>query len=113
MTCAIQSRWYRSPEIILTDKTYGKAVDIWGIGTTLLELVLKASGAQDIYFFQGSSCFPISPKDPEASDADYVGDQLVKIIHRLKRSINPLVDFSFLTGDDEMAYQKEIFQNVH
>ena len=31
--------WYRPPEIMLGDVNYGKAVDIWGIGCILCEMV--------------------------------------------------------------------------
>lgn len=36
MTSCIQSRFYRAPEVILTDKNYGKAIDIWSLGIILL-----------------------------------------------------------------------------
>lgn len=40
MTAPIQSRWYRAPEVIITDTNYNKAVDIWSLGTILLEMIL-------------------------------------------------------------------------
>lgn len=77
MTCAVMSRWYRSPEVILTDKTYGKGCDIWAIGCILIELIIGSKEFQDKetrYLFQGLSCFPISPKNPHDEDADYEAD---------------------------------------
>ena len=41
MTARIGSRFYRAPEIILCNKTYDFAVDIWAIGCILAELLLN------------------------------------------------------------------------
>ena len=35
----VVTRWYRPPEIILIEKQYGPAVDIWGVGCILAELL--------------------------------------------------------------------------
>ena len=115
MTCAVMSRWYRAPEVILTDKSYGKGCDIWSIGCILIELIISSKDFEnqdDRYLFQGLSCFPISPKNPNDEDADYEVDQLVKIMHRFKKRIQPKLDFAFISGDDELSYQKEVFSNV-
>jgi serine/threonine protein kinase len=73
LSSAVLSRWYRSPEIILCEKEYSQAVDMWSIGCILHELihsceayVPKRSKKVSEYFsnrhaFPGDSCFPISP----------------------------------------------------
>jgi len=33
------TRWYRPPEIILVEKDYGPAVDIWSIGCIFAEIL--------------------------------------------------------------------------
>lgn len=38
ITNYVATRWYRAPELILTRKPYGKAVDIWAVGCILAEL---------------------------------------------------------------------------
>ena len=38
----ITSRWYRPPEIILVEKNYNQAVDIWGLGCILAEMLFCA-----------------------------------------------------------------------
>jgi mitogen-activated protein kinase 1/3 len=38
LTGHIVTRWYRAPEIILLEKDYGPAVDMWGIGCIVGEL---------------------------------------------------------------------------
>ena len=35
----VVTRWYRPPEIILIEKSYGPAVDVWGVGCILAELL--------------------------------------------------------------------------
>ena len=35
----VVTRWYRAPEIILTEKDYGPPVDIWSIGCIFAELI--------------------------------------------------------------------------
>lgn len=37
----ISSRWYRSPEIILTQEFYDSKIDIWALGCIMAELLLK------------------------------------------------------------------------
>ena len=71
----ITSRWYRPPEIILVEKNYNHAIDIWGLGCTFFEILyvaqlnkLKKMGKEipkrseeSRFLFPGSSCFPLSP----------------------------------------------------
>jgi mitogen-activated protein kinase 1/3 len=39
MSSEIMTRWYRAPEICLTEKHYDKAIDIWSIGVILSEML--------------------------------------------------------------------------
>jgi cyclin-dependent kinase-like len=34
----VSTRWYRSPELLIGDTSYGKAVDVWAIGCMVAEL---------------------------------------------------------------------------
>jgi len=38
MTAHVATRWYRAPELILLEKDYGPAVDMWSVGCILGEL---------------------------------------------------------------------------
>lgn len=37
LSSRIVSRWYRSPEVILTEKDYESSLDIWSLGCILAE----------------------------------------------------------------------------
>mmetsp|Transcript_13906 Transcript_13906/g.13536 ORF Transcript_13906/g.13536 Transcript_13906/m.13536 type:complete len:88 (+) Transcript_13906:602-865(+) len=39
----VVTRWYRPPEIILIEKQYGPAVDVWGAGCIFAELLQRQS----------------------------------------------------------------------
>ncbi len=66
LTGHVVTRWYRAPEIILLEKDYGPAVDVWSVGCIFAELLsmMKENAAtyQDRQpLFPGTSCFPLSP----------------------------------------------------
>lgn len=59
------ARWYRPPEVILTEK-YNEAVDIWSLGCILAEMLSSTTAYADAksserFLFAGASCFPMSP----------------------------------------------------
>lgn len=39
MTEYVATRWYRAPEIMLSWKEYGFAIDVWAVGCVLAELL--------------------------------------------------------------------------
>lgn len=39
LTEYVATRWYRAPEIMLSSKSYTKAVDMWSVGCTLYEML--------------------------------------------------------------------------
>ena len=62
----VVTRWYRAPELILMEKDYGPAIDMWSVGCIFAELlgmlkenVLNAKDRKPI--FPGKSCYPLSP----------------------------------------------------
>lgn len=68
MSDHVVTRWYRPPEIILIEKEYGPAIDIWGVGCILAELFQKTeehlrdtTTIKNEALFPGKSCFPLSP----------------------------------------------------
>ncbi len=66
LTGHVSTRWYRAPEIILLEKDYGPAIDVWSVGCIIGELLSllndKETSAHDRQpLFPGTSCFPLSP----------------------------------------------------
>jgi len=47
LTGHVVTRWYRAPELILLEKDYGPAIDIWSVGCIFAELLgmMKESAA--------------------------------------------------------------------
>ncbi len=66
LTGHVGTRWYRSPEIILLEKVYSTAVDMWAVGCVFAELLgMIKENVPDLRarrpLFPGTSCFPMSP----------------------------------------------------
>ena len=118
LTGHIVTRWYRAPEIILLEKDYGPAIDMWGFGCIVGELfaMFKENSATFLDrkpLFPGKSCFPLSPEQnpqkvingfPVAS-----GDQL-SVIFSLIGTPN-VEDKSFVTDTKALEYL-ETFQYI-
>lgn len=67
LTGHVVTRWYRAPELILLEKDYGPAIDMWSIGCIFAELLgmMKENAATYLDrkpLFPGKSCFPLSPE---------------------------------------------------
>ena len=66
LTGHVVTRHYRAPEIILLEKDYGPAIDLWAVGCIFAELMNCMAEHSPTFFdrkalFPGESCFPISP----------------------------------------------------
>jgi len=66
LTGHVVTRWYRAPELILLEKDYGTAIDMWSVGCIFAELLGMMKASAPTYLdrkplFPGKSCFPLSP----------------------------------------------------
>lgn len=66
LTGHVVTRWYRAPEVILLEKDYTAAIDMWSVGCIFAELqgMLKENAPTFMDrspLFPGTSCFPLSP----------------------------------------------------
>ena len=67
LTGHMSTRWYRPPELILVEKIYTTALDMWSLGCIFGELLGMLEGNipnphHRRPLFPGSSCFPLSPE---------------------------------------------------
>ena len=68
LSCHVGSRWYRAPEVILVQKQYDQASDMWSMGCILFEILQVRYPSQDIInsgiidpvLFRGTECYPLS-----------------------------------------------------
>ena len=66
LTGHVVTRWYRAPEVILLEKGYTAAIDVWSVGCILAELLEMIKENSPTYLdrsplFPGTCCFPLSP----------------------------------------------------
>lgn len=69
----VVTRYYRAPEIILLEKDYGPAIDVWAIGCVFAELLGTMKESAPTFLdrkplFPGQSCFPLSPSNTDKQE---------------------------------------------
>ena len=111
LTSHIMTRWYRAPELILLEKDYGPAIDMWSIGCITGELfaMLKENASTFLDrkpLFQGQSCFPLSPSKRQTEEVNGFPmtnqDQLFKIFQVLGTPNEQ--DLTFVTDEKAIEY---------
>jgi len=110
----VATRWYRSPELILQEKVYTTAIDMWGAGCVfaeLLEMVKENLTSIDkrSALFPGQSCFPLSPVliyDASVMVPSKPQDQLKTILQFIDE-LTPS-DLSFLKDKTKKKYVKSL-----
>jgi mitogen-activated protein kinase 1/3 len=64
----VVTRWYRAPELILIEKDYTEAIDVWSVACIFAELMMMIKENAGTFLdrtplFPGKFCFPLSPPD--------------------------------------------------
>ena len=114
LTCHVVTRWYRAPELILLEKDYTNAIDVWSIGCILGELLMmQKSNAKTCFerkaLFPGKSCFPLSPDRSSIGNAKKIfpstnTDQLNLIFDVIGTPFDE--DLKFITDNMALDYLK-------
>lgn len=113
LTGHVVTRWYRAPEVILLEKDYTAAIDMWSVGCIFAELqgMLKENAATFMDrqpLFPGTSCFPLSP-DRHASnkkgDFPHSNQDQLNVIFQILGSPGP-DDIDFITDKKALEYVK-------
>lgn len=90
----VGSRWYRAPEIIVLNKNYDSASDMWSAGCCFYELMHitqqapeKKQSRYNAVLFQGDSCNPLSLKDSDNKQKALTSsnDQIIVILKKLAK----------------------------
>mmetsp|Transcript_15751 Transcript_15751/g.24239 ORF Transcript_15751/g.24239 Transcript_15751/m.24239 type:complete len:147 (-) Transcript_15751:393-833(-) len=74
----VQTRYYRAPEVILLERSYDTAIDLWSLGCILAEMLVslpeyRGSSNPSRIVFAGRSCFPLSPTSSDSDARSKVG----------------------------------------
>ena len=119
LTGHVVTRWYRAPEIILLEKDYGPAIDVWSIGRIFAELLSMMKSNAPTFIdrkplFPGKSCFPLSPaKDLTEQRNGFpfsTSDQLAVIFNVIGTPNEE--DMSFVTDQKAIEYLKS-YPNIN
>lgn len=118
LTGHVVTRWYRAPELILLEKDYGPAIDMWSVGCVFAELLGMMQENAPTYLersplFPGKSCFPLSPDRQARVQANGFpvakDDQLAMIFEVIGSPTEE--DISHITDAKATNYLKS-FQNI-
>ena len=101
LTGHVVTRWYRAPELILLEKDYGPAIDIWSAGCIFGELLSMMKEHAPTYLdrkplFPGSSCFPLSP--------DHKAEKKHGFPHSSTDQLNVIFDIIGTPSEEERSF---------
>lgn len=101
LTGHVVTRWYRAPELILLEKDYGPAIDIWSAGCIFGELLSMIKENAPTYLdrkplFPGNSCFPLSP--------DHKAEKKHGFPHSSADQLNVIFDVIGTPNEEEMSF---------
>ncbi|CAG9331700.1 unnamed protein product [Blepharisma stoltei] len=111
LTGHVVTRWYRAPELILLEREYTKAIDVWSLGCVIAELCGMLRENTPTFMdrsplFPGNSCFPLSPdhhtKMRSAGFPSSNSDQLNVIFEVIGTPDDS--DKQFITDDKALIY---------
>lgn len=110
----VVTRWYRAPEVVLLQKDYGHAVDVWAAGCIFAELIgLKKESEPNYYnrkpLFPGSACYPLSPaSSQEEEKQDQLGVILSVIGSPTEKDCHFIEDKELIKGLLKMPTQSKM-----
>jgi mitogen-activated protein kinase 1/3 len=113
LTGHVVTRWYRAPELILLEKDYTAAIDVWSLGCIFAELLGMIKENAPTFLdrsplFPGTSCFPLSPdrsNNVKRGGFPHSSQDQLSIIFSVLGTPSP-DDFSFVTDAKAVDYLK-------
>jgi len=115
----VVTRWYRAPEVILIEKNYSSAIDIWSVGCIFAELMMMirenaATFVDRTPLFPGKFCFPLSPPNKnqikiQMNEKGFPNDKSEQLNVIFDVIGTPSEDdMSFVTDQNAILYLKSI-----
>eukprot|EP00277_Geminigera_cryophila_P030238 CAMPEP_0173057526 /NCGR_PEP_ID=MMETSP1102-20130122/799_1 /TAXON_ID=49646 /ORGANISM="Geminigera sp., Strain Caron Lab Isolate" /LENGTH=367 /DNA_ID=CAMNT_0013923071 /DNA_START=70 /DNA_END=1169 /DNA_ORIENTATION=+ len=80
MTCYVVTRWYRAPELLLGNKHYDAAIDMWSVGCVMAELLARKplfQGKDYVEMLKLQIAYIGNPKRPEQK---HISDKAIKFL---------------------------------
>jgi mitogen-activated protein kinase 1/3 len=113
LTGHVVTRWYRAPELILLEKDYTAAIDVWSLGCIFAELLGMIKENAPTFLdrsplFPGTSCFPLSPdrsNNVKRGGFPHSSQDQLSIIFSVLGTPSP-DDISFVTDAKALDYLK-------
>ena len=133
MSFHVGDRYYRAPEIMMLQKQYDSAADIWSLGLSMIEAVhgafpkpnfpkyyqgnvgdyFRRLDADDIKVFRGRAQHPLSPRKPrtfqdgsiekQVIPGVFLDDQLALVLDDLDAPLDDS-ELSFLANEEDRKY---------
>eukprot|EP01012_Entosiphon_sulcatum_P002895 TRINITY_DN10737_c0_g1_i1.p1 TRINITY_DN10737_c0_g1~~TRINITY_DN10737_c0_g1_i1.p1 ORF type:complete len:418 (+),score=74.45 TRINITY_DN10737_c0_g1_i1:138-1391(+) len=75
MTEYVVTRWYRAPELLLQEKNYGVAVDVWSVGCVLGELLGRRPLFPGTDYIDEIVCITNTLGTPRPEDIAHIGSE--------------------------------------
>lgn len=110
LTNHVVTRWYRAPEVILMERSYGKSIDVWSVGCIIGELCEMLQENTPCYsdrspLLPGNSCFPMSPRKQSRSNNELEENNLDQLNVILQLIGTPTdEDAGYITDVKSVAY---------
>ncbi|XP_075397670.1 cyclin-dependent kinase-like 3 isoform X3 [Tenrec ecaudatus] len=119
----VATRWYRAPELVLKDTTYGKPVDIWALGCMIIEMAtgnpyLPSSSDLDLlHKIVLKACLQIDPAE-RISSTDLLHHEyftrdgfIEKFLPELKAKLLQEAKVNSLTKPKENSKENELMKD--
>ncbi|KAM3141919.1 hypothetical protein pb186bvf_006005 [Paramecium bursaria] len=114
LTGHVVTRWYRAPEVILLEKDYTSAIDVWSVGCIFAELLNMMKENAPTFLdraplFPGTSCFPLSPERSAIAKKGgfpYSNTDQLTVIFSVLGTPTETRDMDFVTDKKAIEYLK-------
>jgi len=80
MTCYVVTRWYRAPELLLGNKIYSDAIDVWSVGCVMAELMGRKPLFQGKDYVEMLKLICATIGNPTRPECKHISDKAIKYL---------------------------------